>query len=137
MDRVFLDANVLFSAAYARGSRLLELWSLDDTELVTSLLALEEARRNLSAHNRDGVGVLDELVSKMMIVAGTRMGQLPEDVELADKDIPVLLAAIDSGCSHLLTGDKRHFDALYGKRIARVLVQTPAQYLREVLSTGV
>ena len=84
----------------------------------------------MSAHNRDGVGVLDELVSKMMIVAGTRMGQLPEDVELADKDIPVLLAAIDSGCSHLLTGDKRHFDALYGKRIARVLVQTPAQYLR-------
>ena len=130
MDRVFLDANVLFSAAYTQGSRLLELWALDDTELVTSLLALEEARRNLSVHNRDGVGVLDELVSKMMIVAGTRMGQLPEGVELADKDIPVLLAAIDSGCSHLLTGDKRHFDALYGKRIGGVLVQTPAQYLR-------
>lgn len=130
MDRVFLDANVLFSAAYAQGSRLLELWSLDDTELVTSLLTLEEARRNLSARNQDGVGVLDELVSKMMIVAGTRMGQLPEGAELADKDIPVLLAAIDSGCNHLLTGDKRHFDALYGKRVGGVLVQTPAQYLR-------
>ena len=130
MDRVFLDANVLFSAAYAQGSRLLELWSVDDIELVTSLLALEEARRNLLAHSPDGVGVPDELASKMTTVVGTRMGEPPEGVELADKDIPVLLAAIDSGCSHLLTGDKRHFDALYGRTIQAVLVQTPGQFLR-------
>jgi hypothetical protein len=127
---VFLDANVLFSAAYTPESRLLQLWSLGDTGLVTFLFALEEARRNLLTHNRDGIAVLDGLASKMTIVSGTRTGQLPDGVELADKDIPIILAAIDSGCSHLLTGDKRHFDALYGIRIAGVLVQTPAQYLR-------
>ena len=130
MDRIFLDANVLFSAAYTPDSRLLELCSLDAVELVTSLFALEEARRNLSARNPDGIAVLDELVSKMTIVTGTRTGQPPEDVQLADKDIPILLAAIDSNCTHLLTGDKRHFDTLYGRSIGGVLAQTPARYLR-------
>ena len=47
MDRVFLDANILFSAAYRPTSRLLQLWSLPDVELLTSPYAVEEARRNL------------------------------------------------------------------------------------------
>jgi len=130
LDRVFLDANVLFSAAYAPGSRLPALWALDNTHLVTSLLALEEARRNLAACNPDSVPILDELASGMAIVASAGLGPLPDGVQLADKDVPILLAAIESGCGHLLTGDKRHFDSLYGKTIASVLVQTPAQYLR-------
>jgi hypothetical protein len=86
LDKVFLDANVLFSAAYTPDSRLLE--------------------------------------------TGTRIGQLPEDVQLAEKDVPILLAAVDSGFTHLLTGDKRRFNTLYGKRVGGVLVQTPAQYLK-------
>jgi uncharacterized protein len=130
LDRVFLDANVLFSAAYLEDSPLLALWSLDNTELVTSLHALEETDRNLSAYGYDRVARLNDLVSKMTVVAGTRSGQLPEGVDLPDKDVPILLAAIDSGCSHLLTGDKRHFGTLNGKRIGGVLVQPPSQYLR-------
>lgn len=130
MDRLFLDANVLFSAAYAPDSRLLTLWSLDAAELVTSLLAVEEARRNLAAQNPDGLGVLEELVSRTTVVASARTGSVPDGVELADKDVPILLAAIDSGCTSLLTGDKQHFGALYGQEIGGVLVQTPAQYLR-------
>lgn len=130
MDRIFLDANVLFSAAYAPDSRLLEFWSLDEVEIVTSLLALEEAKRNLLFHSPDGVARLDELASRLTKVVGTRVGELPEGIELADKDIPILLAAIDSGCTHLLTGDKQHFGAFYGRRIGGALVQTPGQYLK-------
>lgn len=47
--RPFLDANVLFSAAYRDGSRLRRQWDLDGVELLTSGYALEEARRSLSA----------------------------------------------------------------------------------------
>jgi predicted nucleic acid-binding protein len=126
LDRVFLDANVVFSAAYSPGSRLLELWQFDGVELVTSLFALEEARRNLS---HDCLDTLDETASKTVIVSGTRTGELPDGVQLVDKDIPILLAAIDARCKYLLTGDKRHFDALYGKTISGVLILTPAQYL--------
>jgi hypothetical protein len=38
VDRLFLDANVLFSAAYRADSGLLRLWDLPDTELVLSLI---------------------------------------------------------------------------------------------------
>ncbi|MDO8587679.1 MAG: PIN domain-containing protein [Armatimonadota bacterium] len=131
MDRLFLDANVIFSAAYVPGSRLLELWSLGGVELVTSLFAVEEARRNLTIHNRDGLVVLDDLVSRMTVVAGTKSGSLPDGVELPNKDAPILTAAIESGCGRLLTGDKRHFGDLLGREVGGVLIQTPAQYLRE------
>jgi len=127
LDRVFLDANVLFSAAHVSESRLLVLWSLQDVELVTSLYALEEARRNLPP---DGVDALDGLIERMTVVTGAGSGRLPDGVALADKDIPILLAAIDSGCTHLLTGDKRHSDRLYGRKVGGVLIRTPAQYLR-------
>jgi hypothetical protein len=48
VDRVFLDANVLFSAAYIEGSGLARLWQLADAELLSSDYATEEARRNLA-----------------------------------------------------------------------------------------
>jgi hypothetical protein len=47
MHRLFLDANVLFSAAYLPDTALLRLWNLKGTILGTSRYALEEARANL------------------------------------------------------------------------------------------
>lgn len=47
MDRVFLDANVLFSAAYLVASHLHGLWRSAEATLVTSDYVLEEARRKL------------------------------------------------------------------------------------------
>ena len=47
MDRLFLDANVLFSAAYRPGAGLLQLWKLDNAVLCSSRYALAEARINL------------------------------------------------------------------------------------------
>jgi uncharacterized protein len=48
MDRLFLDANVLFSAAYRPDAGLLQLWKLEDVALCSSHYAAEEARLNLS-----------------------------------------------------------------------------------------
>jgi len=131
VDRLFVDANVLFSAAYMPDSRLRRLWSLADTELVTSGFALEEARRNLLAYNPDCLSVLDELSAHMTVAAGVPLDtKLPRAVDLADKDRPVLSAARAASCTHLLTGGKRHFGPLYGRNIQGVLVLTPAQYLQ-------
>jgi uncharacterized protein len=129
-DKAFLDANALFSAAYTPGSRLRELWSLEGVRLVTSLFALEEARRNLAIHRPDGLAELDHLIDDLVIVPGVRAVSLPDGIELADKDVPILPAAIQSSCNHLLTGDMRHFGSLLGQAIEGVLVQTPAQFLR-------
>ena len=129
VDRIFLDANILFSAAYSPESLVRELWLLPETELVTSLYAVEESRRNLAADRPDCLAKLGELLGHVTVVLEKRTGNLPQGIELPDKDAPVLLAAIDSACTHLLTGDLRHFGRLYGVTICGVLIQSPAQYL--------
>ena len=137
MDRVFLDANILFSAAYVPTSRLHKLWSLRETELVSSQFALDEARRNLVAYAPEGVGLLEQLCSRVTIVPEAASPlPLPDDIDLPDKDQPILAAAIGAGCTHLLTGDTRHFGHLYGKRVQGVLLLTPAQYLRRRAAKG-
>ena len=130
-DRVLLDANVLFSAAHSEQSRLRDLCRLAETELLTSAFALEEARRNLLAYSPDAMGQLEELAAKLEVVAETPDAlHLPAGLDLPDKDVPILASAIGAACTHLLTGDARHFRALYGRRVGGVLVLTPAQYLQ-------
>ncbi len=128
MARIFLDANVLFSAAYREGAGLLRLWTLSNTEVVTSGYAAEEARRNLesdAARTR-----LEALLRRTTIVAEAPDVALPGSLELAKKDQPILRAAIASGATHLITGDLRDFGRLLGKRTLGVLIQTPAEFLR-------
>jgi len=127
--RVFLDANVLFSAAYRAESGLDRLWALrSSVSLLSSAYAIEEARRNLP-----GVAVRDRLeclVAGLEVVADVATGALPEEVDLPEKDRPILLAALAAGATHLLTGDRAHFGAYFGRRIDGLLVERPGDYLR-------
>ncbi len=128
MARVFLDANVLFSAAYREGAGLLRLWDLAETELLTSGYAAEEARRNLSSV--EARSRLEVLLAKMEIVAEAPRERLARSVRLAEKDQPILRAAVAARASHLLTGDAHDFGPLFGKRVRGLLIQTPAEFLR-------
>ena len=130
MDSIFLDANVLFSAAYRSDAGLRKLWRLAGVRIVTSAYAVEEARRNLSQppQHRE----LDELLGCVEVVptAAPTDHLLFSRVELPNKDRPVLLAAIGVGATHLLTGDFWHYMGPYrGKRIQRVLILSPRDYL--------
>ena len=129
MDLVFLDANFLFSAAYRSDAGLRRLWRLPTARLITSAYAAEEARRNLS--NSGQRRELEELLGSVEVVTTAAPTDHPlfSTTELADKDRPVLLAAIGVGATHLLTGDFRHFGPYYGKRIEGVLVLPPGGYL--------
>ena len=132
MDRVFLDANVLFSAAYRQSSALRQFWSQPQLRLVTSLYAVEEARRNLVVHQPSSLVYLDELAEQMEIVEELADVPFAEELRLAEKDRPILAAAVGADCTHLLTGDKRHFGGLYGTSVNGVLILTPAEYARRV-----
>ncbi len=128
MDRIFLDANVLFSAAYLESSGLGRLWQLEDAELLSSAYAVEEARRNLALDRPPAVGRLERLTLKLTLVNPPTDLKLPARVRLDSKDRPILVAAIHGKADFLLTGDGRHFGHLYGKRVERVMVLRPAQY---------
>jgi uncharacterized protein len=128
LDRIFLDANVLFSAAYLENSRLARLWQVEDTELLSSAYAVEEARRNLVLGRPPSVICLEQLTPKLTLVDPPGDLKLPAGLRLDSKDGPILLAAIHGKADFLLTGDGRHFGHLYGKRIEGVMVLRPAQY---------
>ena len=128
-ERVFLDANVLFSAAYMQDSALRRLWRLKGVELLSSSYAVEEARRNLREDRPEALVRLDELVKSMNLVEEAQDQDLPESVGIDPKDKPILLAAIRGGSGLLLTGDKQHFGHLYGKIVKGVSIGRPADYL--------
>ena len=128
MDRVFLDANVLFSAAWRPDGRMRRLWELGDVELLTSEYAFEEARRNL-----EGAEPLRELARllRRMTIVETHDVVIPLPAAascLPADDRPILLAAITARATHLLTGNSRDFGPLLGKRVGGVTILLPADY---------
>jgi predicted nucleic acid-binding protein len=102
MDRVFLDANVLFAAAWRRDSALRRLWDLENVDLLSSSYAIDEARRNLKTPVQRGR--LTRLLRRVRLVEPVHF-TLPRGIQLPEKDYPILLAAIDGEATHLLTGD--------------------------------
>lgn len=125
-DRLFLDANVLFSASYTAGSRLVALWGHPRCILCTSSHTLAEAERN--ARSGAQRARLARLIEGVEVVDDSGV-PIPTMPGLAEKDLPVLRGALAASATHLVTGDKRHFGEHYGKRLLGVLVVRPAGYL--------
>lgn len=129
MERVFLDANVLFSAAYRQDSRLRQLFKLRGVAFISSAYAVEEARRNLStAQQRKD---LEQLCASMEIVPVSPSESLhTPGFDLPESDRPILMAAIGARATHLLTGDVKDFGRYYGRTLEGVLILPPAMYMR-------
>ena len=72
MNQVFLDANVLFSAAYRLDTPLRKLFSLPNVMLVTSAYALEEAKAESCFWAAEGrVGAVVQICRSGIGVAAT------------------------------------------------------------------
>lgn len=134
--RLFLDANLLFSAARADGAvrRLLALLLAEGHVLCIDAYLLQEARRNLTAKAPAGLAWLEERLSQMEYQpTRARDLALEKGLPLVEKDRPVLAAAIRSGCDILVTGDRTHFGALFGTTVHGVKVLSPALVAEEWL----
>ena len=94
-------------------------------ELATSAYASENARPNLS--DDEPIERLS-LVRRLSIVPESDV-ELPSNVQIQEKDQPILQAAIASKASHLITGDRRDFGRYFGKQVAGIWVMPPRQYL--------
>jgi predicted nucleic acid-binding protein len=135
--RVFLDANVLFTAAYSPdglSALLIEIGAAGRVTLLTSPLAVIEAERNLEAKRPAALAAFQRSLAALQVVTEPA----PADVErltpaeLSAKDRPLLAAAIAGHATHFVTGDRRDFGRWMSRRASLPLsVVTPRQFLTE------
>ena len=126
--RVFLDANILFSAAKSAGAvrELLRLLLDSGHECWVDDYVVIEARRNLTAKAPDALIAFEALLERLHISPAQAPGPELKLVNwLPEKDRAVLAAAMRLRCDALVTGDRTHFGPGYGKMFAGVTIHSP------------
>ena len=134
--RLFLDANVLFTAAHnprGKAALVIDLGKQGHWAIATSAYAVEEARRNLERKFPGSLNRLNELLRGMDL--SEHHPDLRFPARLAEKDRPIFQAAIACEATHLLTGDLKDFGACMNQpeNTFGVLVQTVAEFLDSLL----
>jgi putative PIN family toxin of toxin-antitoxin system len=125
--RVFLDTNVLASAAATRGlcaDVLREV--LTSHDLLISAQVLSELKRVLRTKFGVAQDLIDDFISLMRqdtVLADP--GQLPT-IQIQDQDdLPILSAAISAGADVFVTGDKELLDTGHVENLA---ILSPRQF---------
>jgi hypothetical protein len=135
VHRLFLDANVLFTAAQnplGKAAFLFESAAVESRSpwvLLSSAYAIEEARRNLAAKAASALAAFAAQRERLTLVPQPAAAAVALD--LPAKDQPIWSAALAAGATHLLTGDLRDF----GRHMNRpetsggICIQTVGDYL--------
>lgn len=133
--RVFLDANILFSAAdpHSATRRVLNVLFAHAAAVVVNRHVWEEAARNLARKRPALLSELQEMAGRLEFASQFSWSGLPA---LPDKDQPVIRGAIGSRCTHLWTSDRRHFGPLYGEEIHGAKIVSSFMLADELISCG-
>jgi uncharacterized protein len=131
--RLFIDANVLISAAWKDGSKVARLWQIPNVELITSNYVVAECKRNLP-YTEQQIR-LGQFLLEVRILQFERVPVLQNPPALPEKDQHVLAAAVLSRADFLVTGDRKHFGAWYGTRILGLRVEPPGRF-PQILAEG-
>jgi predicted nucleic acid-binding protein len=114
MNRIFLDATVLFAAAHSSTGASRELFALAKAgriELITNEIAVEETERNLLRKAPDGLSIFKALMETQLITvipAPTKEEVLAAAAYTALKDAPIVAGAIAAQADYLVTFDRKH-----------------------------
>ena len=117
--RVYLDANILFSASLREEHKFLQFWRMRDLVPITSMYAIDETQRNCVSS-----------------VHAARLAHLLEQTHLVS-DIPgaFLPRGIVLPAHYVITGDKHHFGKWMNTPIqthlGMLLIQEPSPFLAE------
>lgn len=132
--RVFLDANILFSAALG-GPSFDVVWDLaraGKIALLTSEYCRVEAERNLARKVPARTPRLAERLEDVTVVFTVRV-ENQGFAALPEKDAPVYAATVAARVAVLLTGDRKHFGELMTRTDLPLRVQTVRDFLLETL----
>lgn len=137
--RIFLDANVLFSAAHRTDSPLRSFFRLAEAkvcELFVSPFALDEARRNIARKHPARTAELEQLIARITICpeAGADEMAWARSTGLSEKDVPILAAAARAHADMLVTGDRTDFGAFYRRKLRGLEVLPPRTALERILA---
>jgi predicted nucleic acid-binding protein len=132
VHRLFLDANVLFTAAHnpeGKAALLFDALDLKRWELLSSAFAITEAQRNIAAKYPPCGARLESLIAGIAVVG--QPAPVALGVSLPEKDQPIYVAALACRATHLLTGDRQHFGRYMNRPQATggIVIQTVADYL--------
>jgi predicted nucleic acid-binding protein len=131
--RVYLDANILFSASLRPEHRFLQFWKMRDLTPMTSPYAVDETQRNCVSAIHSAR--LARLLEQTLLVSDIPGAFLPLGIILPAKDAPILATAVFAGAHYMITGDKHHF----GKwmqipietHLGQLIIQEPSPFLIE------
>ena len=129
--KIFLDANVLFTAAYnPQGKAFLLIQS--DLHFVSSDYAIDEARRNLKVKKKSALDTFDKFIKNIEVVI--LFPNIVCPIDIADKDKPIFTAAWISESTHLLTGDIKDFGIYMNKaaETKNIIIQTVSEFLNSI-----
>jgi predicted nucleic acid-binding protein len=124
--RLFLDANVLVSAAWKDGSKVGRIWQIEGVEMVTSNFVVAECRRNLPCAEQQNR--LEHFLFTVRVLVFPRMPRLETPPPLPEKDQHVLAAAVLARADYLITGDIRPFGEWYGGSLCGVRIEPPGRF---------
>jgi predicted nucleic acid-binding protein len=130
--RLFLDANVLFTAAHnpsGKAALIIDLGSQKYWEVVSCSFAIDEARRNIIIKFPGCLEKLDSLLTTVKKVPSGSGRLCP--IPIPEKDRPILEAAIGCKATHLLTGDMKDFGPFMNNpdHTSGVHIQTVSEFL--------
>lgn len=133
--KIFLDANILFSASFPKSPLAEFLGELQRHAMfLTNAYAKAEAERNIAAKQPKCLVAHEKFAASLGVIP---LRLFDPGVKLAEKDQPILCGAIAGGADYLLTGDKKDFGPLLGKTIHGVKIVHVQMLLAELIARGI
>ena len=136
MKRIFLDANVLVTAAHnphGKAAFIVELGREGHWKLFSSAYALAKAWRNLEIKFPEQLPGFDILLDSVKTIKHhENTTRLPG---LGKKAQPIFQAAMEYSATHLITDDIKDFGKFMNKpgETFNIGIQTPADFLKEFI----
>jgi predicted nucleic acid-binding protein len=131
--KVFLDSNVLFSAAYSgkeksRSYLFFELQDIGIIEIYISNLVKFESINNIKIKRPEKSNFLNELLSKVIIIEDVYIYY--DDIKsLPENDRIILSSAAYHNIDFFITGNTKDFSPFYNKKLSNTLILTPKNFL--------
>lgn len=133
--RIFLDANILFSASFPKSHLAEFLGELQrHAVFLTNAYAKAEAERNIATKQPKRLAGHEKFVMSLEVIP---LRLFDPGVKLSEKDKPILCGAITGGADYLLTGDKKDFGPLFGKTVRGVKIVNVQMLLTELIARGI